>query len=175
MEYSRRARFLETFSGDGKRHRSSFQPLDSRIVFTVALGSATLFASNPKWRDMDLITSIAKTGVASTIGSTAAQVDQQIISLAMHVRLAGKSVREITAPFVNLKGLGGTAEEPAGYGFSVYFSNSYWVVDVSAAIPDGIFAKLTFSYPAETPLSEIAQVLKQQETALWDTLGVEVE
>jgi hypothetical protein len=165
----------KSLPGKANEIEIQFSLFNSRIVFTVGLGSASLAVTNPKPSDRDLLVQIAGSGLGAVQSAANADIDKHIVVLSMHVKLLNKTLREVTEPFVQVRPAG-TQEKPIrACGFSVYREDGFWVADLSTVVTEGLFARILRVFPADTALADMAGALDQEETAFWDTLKMRFE
>jgi len=152
-----------------------FSLFNFRAVFSVGLGSASLAVTDPKWSERDLIVQIASAGLGAVQSAAKPEIDRHVVALSLHARLLNKTLREVTEPFVNVRPAGSPTSPVRACGFSAYREDGFWVVDLSAVVPDGLFAKVVRFFPPEVPLSAMPPALDADETALWETLKLRFE
>ena len=153
----------------------TFSLLAGRITFTVGLGSMSVIVSNPTWSESDLITNVLRAGLSGIVGAASLAVGEQRATLAMHVKPAEGSIKElVTALAKPTQGalMGGDVR---GYGFSVYRQQSSWVVDTSALHRDALFVRIEHVVGPEVSLEEIAARLRADEIALLNLMNLQVD
>lgn len=153
----------------------TFNLLNGRVLFNVGLGFASIFVTNPSWEEAELITKLARSGMEAVRDSAKAEIEKQLITLAMHLKPEGRSIRELTSQFVRTDVLGVMGNKVRAYGFSVYQENSLWVVDASALYPDALFARITRTFGPAIPFEEIAAGLRKDEDNLLELLELRVD
>lgn len=148
----------------------NFNLLNWKVVFSVGIGSAALFVTNPDWSEAELIAKIARAGLEAVVRSSKVEIEKQLVTLSMHLRPKGKSVREITSKYVHTDVGKLIPDRIRGFGFSVYGEESSWVIDLSASHADALFVRITRSFAGSIPLEDIAVELDKDEGKLMDML-----
>lgn len=153
----------------------NFNLLNWKVIFGVGIGSVSFTVANPDWSEVELVKKIGRAGLEAVFQSTRAELEKQSVTLSMHLRPQGRTVRDVTSRFVHADVGKTLAETVRGVGFSVYGEQSLWVIDLSATYPDAIFVRIARTFDGATPLDGIAAELETQENRLLDMLGLELD
>ena len=101
-------------------------------------------------------------------------VQSAICSIAAHVKPIHDSIRNVTAPFVNLRASLSMGDVRT-YGFGAYGEDGYVVVDSSSLARDALFFKISTTFPGNLALDEIAKSVLAREEELLSALGLRLE
>jgi hypothetical protein len=152
-----------------------FGLLNSKIVFSVGIGAATLVVTNPDWSEGQLIGQIAAAGIQAVQSSAGVAVRQHIVSISMHLKPERRSLREISATFLNVRSPKLLSEAIKARGFSVYADDFSWVVDSSALQEGALFLKMARSFDPSVAFSDMAQALRADQGELLGALKLRVD
>lgn len=156
-------------------YTTNFNLLGGRFVFTIGPAGCSVGFNNPNWSEAELIIAVGKAGTEAVIKAVGAAVDKQFATITMHLTPASGTVRDITSRFVNVD----TARVPEGlaksFGFSVYGQDMSWVVDTSGAYANSLFVRIDRSFGPDIKLEQIANQLNEDETRIFEILGIEVD
>ena len=126
---------------------------------TLGIGGITLSVNNPDWSQAGLIAAIAGAAVGAVRGVATTCLANQVSTLAMHLT-PGRTARQITAPFLNLKdGASSRLGESKNLGFSLYGQSAVWVVDASAVFPESLLVRLLRNHDGDIGIAEILKAL----------------
>ncbi len=148
---------------------------NKRVVFAVMVSAASLIVTNPNWSEAALVQAINNRGMSAVQSSTQGVVKEQIVTLAMHLKPKGKSIKEITSRFRLLDSGPGIDDRVRGFGFSVYGEEMSWLIDLSAGYSDALFLRINRVFGASTPFEEIAATLFKDEEAILNILELKVD
>jgi hypothetical protein len=148
--------------------------MSGRVAFSVGLGQATLFVSNPNWSEAPLILEIGEAGFCALVDGKKINVDKWQASVWMHLATADQSGKAVVSKFIRDAGKDTSDDPVIAYGFSVYRRDSSWVVDKSVLYPDALFVRINSTFGSDTTLPEIADWLRKEEESVLDSLGLEV-
>ncbi|MGO9060086.1 MAG: hypothetical protein ACLQU2_22300 [Candidatus Binataceae bacterium] len=153
-----------------------FSLLNSKVVFNVGIGSATLVVTNPDWSSEEqLVAQIAAAGLQAVQSSTGVAIRQYVISLSMHLKPERRTVREISATFLNVKSPRILSQAIKARGFSVYAEDFSWIVDSSALQEGALFLKMVRSFDPSVAFSDMALALRADQGELLGTLKLTVD
>lgn len=153
----------------------SCELLNRKVVFSVGLGSASVFVTDPVWSEADRIRQITSAGMEAVGKSTEAKTETQTLTLAMHVKPLAQSIRSITSGYLRMEHPRSQKGQPRGYGFSVYWDDCSWVVDTSALYPDALFIRIARSFKPEAPLEEVVAGLDSEQAEVLKMLQLELQ
>jgi hypothetical protein len=152
--------------------RRTSPPSPSQNV-TLGLAKVGVTSENPDWSEADQF--IAKTravlGAVCEIGR--AEIESQLLFLAMHIQIKDKPRQDITAPLLNpvvFKLLDGEVKFP---GIIMIREKSLIVIDASIVYANGLFVRINREHPPEASLERLAEILRKDEEKLFDVLGLE--
>jgi hypothetical protein len=152
-----------------------FSLLNSKVVFNVGLGAATLVVTNPDWSEEQLVTQIAAAGLQAVQSSAGVAIRHYVISLSMHIKPERRTVREISATFLNVKSPRISSPAIKARGFSVYAEDFSWIVDSSALQEGALFLKMVRSFDPSIAFSAMALALRADQGELLGTLNLTVD
>lgn len=152
-----------------------FSLLNSKVVFNVGIGSATLVVTNPDWSEEQLVAQIAAAGFQAVQSSAGVAIRQHVISLSMHLRPERRTVREISATFLNVKSPRILSQAIKARGFSVYAEDFSWIVDSSALQEGALFLKMVRSFDPSVAFSDMALALRADQGELLGTLKLTID
>jgi hypothetical protein len=143
------------------------------VMVNLSLGNLTIVLNNPDWSRAAELVEVTTAAVEATKAGAETSMQQQHLSLGMHLIPKGKTPKELSSRFVTLD------EKSAAYlgkikssGFSLYAEDSTVVVDASALYPEAIFVRVTRIHGGKATLAEMAQMLDRDETETLALLGV---
>jgi hypothetical protein len=140
----------------------------------VGIAGVTMTALNPDWSRATELVALFKAGLEALTGSTGQEFQSQQTTLGFHLKpAAARPFRDVITQFVNAKAL--SSEDAAMFGISVYYGDSSFVVDASAAIQGGLFVKLIRNFTADKQFDEMAKVLYSDEEAVLQRLGLKLQ
>jgi hypothetical protein len=152
-----------------------FSLLNSKAVFNVGIASSTLLVTNPDWSQEQLLAQIAAAGLLAVQSSMGVAIRQHVISLSMHLKPERRTVREISATFLNVNSPRILSQAIKARGFSVYADDFSWVVDSSALQEGALFLKIVRSFDPAVAFSDMAQTLRADQHELLTTLELTVD
>ena len=95
--------------------------------------------TNPNWSEAALVQAIRDQAMSAVQSSKNGVIREHTVTLAIHLRPQGKSLKELTARFRILDAGPGIDDRARGFGFSVYGEDISWLVDLSAVYSDALF------------------------------------
>jgi len=139
----------------------------------VGVGGLVMNVVNPDWTRAPQILSLFQTALDTLRGTIVEELQSQETALGFHVRPGRKPFREIVTQFVNSKLL--ESEDAKMFGVSVYYGDSSFVIDSSAVLPDGVFIRLTRSFPELVSFEEMAGIIYRDEESVLRRLGLKLQ
>jgi len=152
-----------------------FNLLNGKVVFSVGVGAASLLANNPTWSDEKEISLIAEAGLQAVQGAAGVVVRQQVLSLTVHLKPQERSIREISADFLNVKSPKISSQPIKARGFSIYGDDFSWVVDSSALFQGALFVKIIRNFEPSVSFSSLAEALRSDQSELLAALQLSVD
>lgn len=146
-----------------------------RFSTTVQLtvGTMAVFVNNPSWDQAGQIIQIATAALGAVRDSASIRLQNHQLSLAMHLMPSKRTPREITSQFLSIEqSTIASLGETRNFGFSIYGTESAWIVDASALYADALFVKIVRTFAAETTVPQMASVLEKEEKQLLQLLGL---
>jgi hypothetical protein len=142
---------------------------------TIYVGISGMLATvlKPDWSRAPVLLSLFQTGVDALKTSIGQGFQTQQLTLGMHLAPGDKPFRETMRQFVSAKAL--KSDDAAFFGVSVYYGDYSFVMDGSAAVPGGIFVKLTRNFAPEKRFEEMAPALLKDEEFVLRLLGLKLE
>jgi hypothetical protein len=148
-------------------YQTTVELLNRRFVFSVGLGVAKLSVTNPNWSEVEQVARIINAGLTAIRSTTDAEISQQTVHLSMHLKPRGCSIYELTSRFISPETALVMSDQPLAYGFSVYSTDTTWIVDLSALSAEVLFVRLSRSFNPNVSLEEIfSSISRDQEKAL---------
>jgi len=155
---------------------------EAQLTFALPSHFATIYVSisgvratvlKPDWSRAPILISLFQTGLDALKTSIGQGFQTQQMTLGLHLVSGAKPFRETIRQFVNAKALG--SDDATFFGVSVYYGDSLFVMDASAAFPGGIFAKVVRDFASEKRFEEMATALHKDEESVLRLLGLKLE
>ncbi len=143
--------------------------------FNFGLGAATLFVNNPNWAELDTMAKVAQSGIKTIQASTNADIDKQMLTLAIHLKPQVRSIRDITSSFIGLNINLLTNQMIRSYGFAIYLDDGYWIVDTSDLYSESLFIRLNRTFEADMTFEQLAETLRKDEISLLELLELRID
>jgi hypothetical protein len=134
----------------------------------IGLDAITYIAVNPDWEMAPQLLEVFERVAARIRGVVRGHVESQEATLAFHVTPGTSDFRKNTASLLNPDIVGNALFS----GISLHRSDGVLVIDKSLRYDGAAFVRLQCRFPAETPFSEVASHLYQDEIAALRMLGV---
>lgn len=152
-----------------------FQLMQGKFVFSFGLGTATLYVWNPNWLEADLVTKVWTAGIDAIQADAKVEVERTDLTLGLHLAPRGRTVAEVTSRFIPpaIDAEGKTGLQ--GCGFVLYRADGSWQVDRSTIYPDALYVKLLRTVVPETPLDEVATLIRKEQADLLALLRLRIE
>ena len=143
--------------------------------FKVAPGKLVVTADNLDWSMKDKFLEGMKAGLQTVLEQEHAQLDTQIMVLAMHVQPEEKPRKDLTAPLLTPAAYSLLEGDSEFQGIVLTRTGSSVVIDASATHANALFIRLVRQHKAAATLEQIAEQLYADEVQIFNVLGLEGE
>lgn len=140
---------------------------------TLGFGKVVMTAENVDWTEAEQFIAGQKAALNAIRQAGRAEIQSQHLGLGMHIQLATRPRKDVTAPLLNplaFKLLDGEVKFP---GIILLREKSMIVIDASIAYANGLFVRIFREHPPEATLERLAEVLHKDEEQLFHVLGLE--
>lgn len=156
------------------QHEVTFQLLNGRFIFRIGMAAASLTVWNPTWDEFDRIQKVMSAGTEAVRAAAKLSFEKCFITLDMHVAPTGRTIGEITRPFIS-NGLNSfPVDEVSAFGFILHRGESHWHVDASAAFAESLFLRIVRSFSPTTLATDMASAVHSDQSALLGVLGLDI-
>jgi hypothetical protein len=152
---------------------TTFQLL-GKYNFRIGMSAATFSVYNPGWEEAAEIKKIVIRGTDAVKAASGILYSKHEVVLDIHLTPSGRSVSEITRPFVPSKLTNLITNDFVASGFTFQDSEKYWYVDASALFPGSIYLRIFRTFDASTSLDRMISSVHDDEVGLVDTIGLTV-
>ncbi|MBI1956181.1 MAG: hypothetical protein HYS38_07280 [Acidobacteria bacterium] len=163
---------VEKLNEYGIVFRRSKPPAPNRSL-ALGLGKVVVTAENLDWTEAEQFIAGQSAALNAIRQTSRAEIQSQHLGLGMHIQLATKPRKDVTAPLLSpmaFKLLDGEVMFP---GLILLREKSFIIIDASVAYANGLFVKIFRDHPPEATLEQLAEVLRKDEEQLFDVLGLE--
>jgi hypothetical protein len=143
------------------------------VSFKVTPAEIAVSAENLDWSDKDKFLEVMNAALRSVLGHEHAELQSQMMVLAMHVQLEGKPRNEVTAPLLSETAYKLLHGEPEFQGVVVTRVGASVVVDASNVYANALFVRLVREHKADITLEQMATQLYEDEVHIFDVLNLE--
>jgi hypothetical protein len=170
VELNTQVRKLDEYSIVFSRTTPARQPTRN---LTLGLGKVHIVAENLDWTEAEQFISVHRAALTAIRELGGAEFQSQHLVVGMHIQIKERPRKDVTAPLVSPIAhqlVEGDADFP---GVILVREKTVVVIDASLAFANGIFVRIARRHPPQTPLEEVAAVLRNDEQRIFDGLGLE--
>jgi len=138
-------------------------------ILNIGIGGVLFSASNADWSQAPSYVSLFQTVLDHLKTSLPTEIEPQQAVIGFHVKPGPTPFREIMKRFINTEELG--SGDTTMYGVGAYGTDYSLLMDASAAVPGGIFVKITRVFLPATHFEEMAAILWKDEESIVHRLG----
>jgi hypothetical protein len=143
------------------------------FTFNVGLGRMWFYAEDLDWSDAEHTMKCMSAAIETVRDSFGVEFASQTMTLAMHVQFKDENPGKVTAPLLSSSALQLMDGEVRVHGIILLRQKATILIDASAGYANAIFVKIVREHSPGTPLAEIAEILRNDEIKLFDTLNIE--
>jgi hypothetical protein len=151
-----------------------FRFLDRRATIALTVDGMTFSLLNANWPEASIIVGALRSALQAVSQVTQAIPSSQRLILAFHAKPRTRSNVEILSPLVRSQGFI-SDEKLTGLGLNAYSANESVFVDLSQAVPGGLFIRIELRYGPSVEPQAIADDLRQREISALEVLGLRME